>query len=142
MPYCKCIFGSEVRSSPSEGEGLLGCSEQPVTEGEPLSSEIVRGAFCALNEAPPHILPEERRGQIFIGEAVRMIWLSEVAERLAADAEALIRMDNATVVWGLSKRTAPAGSTKAGPFLGACDGGATCRAEVCSTAKGDVGEDP
>lgn len=98
MPYQKFYLGAEVRSSPSEGEGLLRRSTESVTEGETLSSEIVRTAICALDEAPPDTPLKQRQLQAFMEEAVRMLWRSVVAERPAAVAEALVCIDNATLV--------------------------------------------
>lgn len=64
-----------------------------------------------------------------------MLWSAVVTERLAVAAEALIRMDNATLVWGLRKRVAPAGLTKAGTLLAGGDEGAAHNNECRATPK-------
>lgn len=57
MPYRKSDFGVKVRSSPSEGKGLLTSSAESVTEAENILSEIIRTAVYELDETTPHISP-------------------------------------------------------------------------------------
>lgn len=129
MPYRKYDFSLEVRSSSLEGQGVLGCLAEVDTEGETILSEIARTAVCTLDQAPPHIPPEEQRVQAFIEEALGMLWPSVVAERLAVSAEALVRMDDATLEWGLPKRFTQSRRTKAGRFLAGDDDSTARRTE-------------